>query len=244
MNRLIPEIRPMGERAILINFPQEISEKLLDILIFHKNRLQEILIEEKVEVANTYTSLLIHYTFDIEDVYSEVLRVKEALLETNIPINTIKQIFHIPVCYELQFGVDLEHISMEKNISVEDVITRHTASIYTVYFIGFLPGFLYLGGLDNTLQIARKNSPRKRVEKGAVGIGENQTGIYPKSSPGGWQIIGNSPIEIFNKNCNPPCQIPPGDKIKFYSVSLEEYEKIKSLMREGKFHLKKELYDG
>src|SRR5690606_21098903 len=97
------------------------------------------------------------------------------------------------------------------NVPVEEIISRHLSSIYTVYFIGFLPGFLYLGGLDKTLQIARKKSPRKRVEKGAVGIGENQTGIYPKDSPGGWQIIGNSPIEILDKNRLPPCPISPGD---------------------------------
>src|SRR5690606_13200049 len=173
----------MGERAILINFPPEISEELLDILIYYKNLLQKLLVKEKVEVTNTYASLLIYYPFDIEDVYSEVLRVKAVFNEVNIPINSLSQIFHIPVCYELQFGIDLDYISRENNAPVEEIISRHLSSIYTVYFIGFLPGFLYLGGLDKTLQIARKKSPRKRVEKGAVGIGENQTGIYPKDSP-------------------------------------------------------------
>src|SRR5690606_34339106 len=134
-------------------------------------------------------------------------RVKQVFKSVNIPKNSNSKIFHFPVCYEPEFGVDLEYISNEKNMTIEDIITCHHNPIYIVYFIGFLPGFLYLGGLDGSLQIPRKNTPRKRVEKGAVGIGENQTGIYPKSSPGGWQIIGNSPVEIFNKSSSPPCQI-------------------------------------
>src|SRR5690606_12317203 len=158
---------------------------------------------------NTYASLLIFYHAIIEDVYSEVLGIKLLLEGANIVKKTASDIFHIPICYDPKFAIDLDLISQSKNIGVDKIITLHSAPIYTVYFIGFLPGFLYLGGLDEGLHISRKSSPRNRIEKGAVGIGENQTGIYPKSSPGGWQIIGNSPIEIFDKNSSPPCLISP-----------------------------------
>ena len=233
----------MGERAILIEFDAEIKEDLLYKLLFYKNLIQKKYFKEKVEVTNTYASLLIFYHSIIEDVYSEVLAIKLLLDAANIIKKPAIDIFHIPVCYDSKFGLDLDLISQSKNIEVDEIITLHTAPVYTVYFIGFLPGFLYLGGLDERLQISRKSSPRNRVDKGAVGIGENQTGIYPKSSPGGWQIIGNSPIEIFDKNSIPPCRISAGDKIKFYPVSREEYEEIKTDVSKGKFQLISTAYD-
>ena len=234
----------MGERAILIEFQPEISEILLRDLIFYKKLLQEKFIQQKIEVINAYSSLLIFYHNDIEDVYSEVFAVNELLNTANIDKKFDSQLFHLPVCYDQEFGIDLQIISDAKKLSVEEIITLHTSSVYTLYFIGFLPGFLYLGGLDERLHIPRKNTPRARVEKGAVGIGENQTGIYPKPSPGGWQIIGNSPIEFFDKNSLPPCPFSAGDKIKFYPVTRDEFESIKREIHDGDFQLRKEKYVG
>lgn len=233
----------MGERAILIEFEAQIREDLLYDLLFYKNLLQQKYFKERVEVTNAYNSILILYHFNIEDIYSEVSSIKWILEGANIVKNPAIQIFHIPVCYDLKFGIDLDLISHSKNLTVDEIITLHSSPVYTVFFIGFLPGFLYLGGLDKSLHFSRKSSPRNRVEKGAVGIGENQTGIYPKSSPGGWQIIGNSPIEIFDKNSIPPCPVSPGDKIKFYPVSLAEYEEIKTRVSMGEFQLNSEPYD-
>ncbi|PKD16664.1 allophanate hydrolase [Salegentibacter salinarum] len=237
-----PKIKPMGERGILIEFQPEISEKLLEKLLFYKNKLEEFYTEVNVEVINTYNSLLISYMFSIENLYDEILTVKKLFDEAKIGKINNQQVFHLPVCYDEEFGWDLELIAEEKELSKEEIIKLHTAPFYTVYFTGFLPGFLYLGGLDKKLQISRKNQPRMKIEKGAVGIGENQTGIYPKSSPGGWQILGNCPVQLFDKNNDPPCGISAGDKVKFYSVSKAEFEEISAQVSEGKFQLKKENY--
>ncbi len=234
----------MGERAILVEFCPEISEDLLQKLLFYKKILQEKFSKQKVEVVNAYASLLIFYRYDIENIYSEVLGVEQLFDRSHIDKKFNSQLFHLPVCYDQEFGLDLEFISNEKELSLDEIISLHTTQIYTVYFIGFLPGFLYLGGLDKKLQISRKITPRSRVEKGAVGIGENQTGIYPKPSPGGWQIIGNSPIDIFDKDRVPPCIISAGDKIKFYPVSRLEYDSIKKNISKGEFILATEKYDG
>ncbi|SDL09073.1 inhibitor of KinA [Salinimicrobium catena] len=242
--RYFPEIKPLGERGILIDFQPEISEQLLEKLLRLKIFLQKELLKEKVEVINTFSSLLINYPLAIEDVYNEVLKVKTLVEKANIHNKTEQQIFQIPVCYEEAFALDLELISQQKKISKEEIIRLHSAPIYTVYFIGFLPGFLYLGGLDKKLQFPRKEQPRMRVEKGAVGIGKNQTGIYPKTSPGGWQIIGNSPVPLFDKNKIPPCEISPGDKLKFYAIDLEEHERIQKEVDDGIFKFKNELYVG
>lgn len=243
MNKRYPNINVMGERSILIEFEPEINERLLDKILFFKNDLENFYTEVKVEVTNTYSSLLINYDTAIEDVYGEVSDVKELITSTNIVKKTNVQLYHIPVCYDPEFGLDLKLISRKKNITESQVINLHSEPIYTVYFIGFLPGFLYLGGLDPRLQISRKEQPRMKVEKGAVGIGENQTGIYPKSSPGGWQIIGNSPVPLFDKNKIPPCEILPGSKVKFYPVSVPQFREISEEVKTNKFQFKKEKYE-
>ena len=239
-----PQIKPMGDRAILIDFEPEISEETLKTLLNIKKIIEYELVEEKVEVINTYRSLLIVYVSTIENFYDKVSALKELITRANIGKNLNSQIYHIPVCYEPEFGLDLELISKTNNLKISDIIQLHTSPIYTVYFTGFLPGFLYLGGLDEKLQISRKSSPRMKVEKGAVGIGENQTGIYPKTSPGGWQIIGNSPVTFFDKNRIPPCIISAGDKVKFYSISKTQYSQISEEIKSKNFQLKSEKYHG
>ena len=244
MNSKFPRIRAMGERAILIEFEPEISENTLETVLFHKNEIEDHYSKVKVEVINTYNSLLVYYDYTIENVYGEVLALKGLFQGTKITKKTIVQLYNIPVCYDAEFGLDLKLISRKKKLSLDQIIRLHTQPIYTVYFIGFLPGFLYLGGLDKKLQISRKTQPRMEVQKGAVGIGENQTGIYPKTSPGGWQIIGNSPVPIFDKSKVPPCEISAGDKVKFYQVSKSEFLKISEEINEGKFQFKKGDYEG
>ncbi len=239
-----PQIKPMGDKAILIDFEPNIDEKSLEKLLNLKEFVENELVEDKVEVINTFCSLLIIYTHTIENVYDKVLAIKDLVSRANIVKNIDSKIFDIPVCYEEEFGLDLEYISKDKNLKIPEIIKIHTAPVYTVYFIGFLPGFLYLGGLDERLVISRKISPRMKVEKGAVGIGENQTGIYPKTSPGGWQIIGSSPVSFFDKNSNPPCEILAGDKVRFYSISKPEYLQISKKIEQGKFQLKSEKYHG
>ncbi len=233
----------MGERSILIEFEPDIDKNLLEKLLNIKKLLEIKLFESKVEVINTYSSLLIIYMSNIENVYSAFSAVNEVLEDANVVKNHQPELFHIPVCYDPEFGLDLSEISLNKNLSFSRIINLHTAPVYTVYFLGFLPGFLYLGGLDKKLQISRKEQPRLEVPKGSVGIGEFQTGIYPKKSPGGWQIIGNSPVVLFDVNSDPPCEISAGDKVKFFPVSKKEFQEINDAVGTGKFQLKKEKYE-
>ena len=244
MKKEFPEVKVIGERAVLVEFEPEISEKLLEKILFYKKSIEEYYIKVNVEVINTYNSLLIYYISNIENIYNEVLAIEQLLSTPNITKKVNSILFHIPVCYDFEFGLDLEYLASQKECSVEEVIVLHTRPVYTVYFIGFLPGFLYLGGLDKKLHTSRKEQPRMKVEKGAVGIGENQTGIYPKSSPGGWQIIGNSPVDFFDRNIQPPCEIFAGDKVKFYSISRKRFDEIKDEINSGNFQIKKENYEG
>ena len=130
----------------------------------------------------------------------------------------------MPVCYDTDFGIDIEEVAINLKTSVSEVIKRHTSNEYTVYGIGFLPGFMYLGGLPENMESKRRAIPRLKVRKGAVGLAGKQTGIYPQESPGGWNIIGNCPIPIFNIKSEEPCFVQVGDKIKFTPISRAAYE--------------------
>ena len=155
-------------------------------------------------------------------------------------ISTIRGIhWSVPVCYDPIFGIDLELVSDRKNKSVKEIIRLHTEVVYKVFFIGFLPGFLYLGGLNSKIAIPRKETPRLRVPKGAVAIGGSQTGVYPTESSGGWNIIGNSPVSFFDIDKITPCFAKTGDKISFESISFEAYTSIKEQLENNTYQLKK-----
>ena len=234
----------MGERAVLLEFASEISPETLKAVLGYKKYLQQNLIKSKLEVTNTFNSLLISYQSHIEDSYSDVFKLMEEIFSTNIHFKMGSILFHIPVCYDDVFALDLEEISRAKKLSKNDIIGLHSSEEYLVYFTGFLPGFLYLGGLPKALHFSRRKHPRPKVEKGAVGIGEKQTGIYPQESPGGWNIIGNSPVPLFDPSKKLPCKIRAGDRIKFYEISLEEHREIACEVEKGEFELKSEEVDG
>lgn len=227
-----------NEYAILIKWPAIIDENILEDIIKFKSNIENNVGKEIVEVITAYNSLLIIYKFTIDDVNGEFLRLKKIYLKKVNIKNTNSNHWKIPVCYDEIFGIDLETFAKEKNISKPEIITLHTKPVYTVYFIGFLPGFLYLGGLDNQLFLDRKNTPNLNVKKGSVAIGGKQTGIYPKNSPGGWHVIGNSPIDLFNSNANIPCEIKSGDTLKFHSITKIEYDEISEEIAASNYQLK------
>lgn len=175
-----------------------------------------------------FNTLLVKYkNLDI-DILKKENQIKSFInsFDTKNIENFKNRQFKIPVCYE--YGLDLKHISNQKNLSKSKIIQLHTEQVYSLFFIGFLPGFLYLGDVDKRIQLARHQTPRQKVEKGSVGIAENQTGIYPMSSPGGWQIIGQTPVELFDVDQNPPSPFRPGDKIQFYAIDQSEFDRLKN----------------
>lgn len=131
-------------------------------------------------------------------------------------------VIKLPVCYDNEFGLDTVEVLNHIGLTKEDLIKKHTSQDYLVYMLGFVPGFLYLGGMDPLLATPRKETPRLKVDKGAVGIADGQTGIYPMDIPGGWQIIGKTPVDLLKDNLED--QIKMGDRVRFYSITKEEFE--------------------
>ena len=140
----------------------------------------------------------------------------------NIKNKKIK-VWKIPVCYDLEFAPDIRAVSDLNNISIQDLIEIHLSKTYDVLSMGFLPGFMYLGKTDNRIHCERKEKPSLKIKKGSIGLALNQTCIYPTESPGGWNIIGITPVELFNLQSNSPCFSKPGDKIQFVEISKSQY---------------------
>ncbi len=235
--------KPFGERAILVEWPPKIDGLILQDIIKFKTTIANNNIESIVDLKSAYNSLLIVYDVVCRNFENEVNLLKKLYKSPNSNHVILSRLWKIPVCYDTDFGIDLDAISVEKKLSKTEIIKRHSQAIYTVYFIGFLPGFLYLGGLDDLLYVPRKSTPRLKIEKGAVAIGGHQTGVYPIESPGGWNIIGNSPIVFFDVSKEEPCFAKSGDKIQFHEISLKEYKNIKTLVEAGVYQLEREVID-
>ena len=219
----------LSERSILIEFNRDITKNLLYFLLNLKEDIFLNKSEHILQVTNTYNSLLVVYKFTINNFNSEKNNYFELISNvstTDMPKSSSRK---IPVCYELDFGLDLEEVSKKTGLPISEIIKRHTHPIYTVYFIGFLPGFPYLGGMDSSLFCRRKSNPRPKINSGSVGIAGSQTGIYPSSSPGGWQIIGRTPLSLFDSHkTDTPCVLSPGDSLQFESITKEEFDDLHS----------------
>lgn len=226
--------KPFGKQAILIEWDAVIHEDILkDILLFKA----QLLIKRKdvfTDIIVGYHSLTIKLKKEVVDFHKEIEALKS--INTSRVINRKQEnyIWEIPVCYDHKFGIDLEEISNKLNLSVKELIQLHTEKTYRVFFIGFLPGFLYLGGLDAKLHVDRKPTPRLDIAKGTVAIGGEQTGIYPLNSPGGWNSIGKTPIQLFNPKKENPCFAKAGDQIKFTSVSVKEFYQLEKEVTKNK----------
>jgi len=236
--------KQFGERSVLIDWSSKIDKKILEDIILFKERLEKSSIKELIEVNLAYSSMLISYKTTIDNIYDEISKLKTIYSTQNKIKKLVFRQWKIPVCYEDVFALDLEEISIKKKMSKQDIIRQHSEAIYTVFFIGFLPGFLYLGGLNSAIDFPRKQTPRLQIERGAVAIGGNQTGVYPCQSPGGWNIIGNSPINFFDISNDCPCFSKSGDKIKFYPITLKKHKDISALVKAGVYQLESEVLYG
>jgi len=225
----------LGDSAITLDFGNFIDEKINQNIIRLFYSLQRAPLPGMIEVVPAYSSLTIYYDpwqvkkfiHQNETSYKWISEQLEKRIQTPLEEeNNIARLLKIPVCYDKEFGFDLELIANEKHISVEDVIQIHLSKTYWVYMLGFLPGFSYMGLADERIEMPRKLQPRLRVEPGSVGIAGRQTGIYPLPSPGGWQIIGRTPLKLFETNSNDEaaCLLKPGDNVIFYSITIDEFK--------------------
>lgn len=197
-----------------------------DINSFYESEIAKENNDSITDFGNALLTAFNSAATNVESVSSiKNLKSNNDLIEKNSFIKQEK-IIRIPVCYDERLGIDLENIVLKNKISVEEIIKIHSEETYLVYCLGFLPGFAYMGKVHESIQIARHASPRKEVAAGSVGIAGMQTGIYPMNSPGGWQIIGRTPLKIFDHNPSILGKLEAGNQIQFYPISFSEFEKL------------------
>lgn len=220
-----------------MDFGNRIDEAINRQVLTIFNALSEAHMLWITDLVPAYSSLAIYYNAlllppSADNSYTEYERAVHQLqffLCTDDGSRVTKQSrqISIPVCYESTCAPDLEEVAKLSGVSVDEVIGLHTSTIFRVYMIGFLPGFAYMGEVPATIAVARRSEPRIKVPAGSVGIAGKQTGIYPFGSPGGWQIIGKTPVSLFNKTAVTPTFFLPGDEIKFYPITGNEFTHYK-----------------
>lgn len=219
-----PLFRIMGDRSLLVELGDEISPSVNRWVRKLCVALMKNPVAGLVETVPAYRSLLITYDPLITDVatlkhWIEDLQEKMEGIQIPEP-KTVE----IPVGYGGEFGPDLEWVAQYHKISPQEIIRLHTGTIYQVYMIGFTPGFPYMGELPEQLTIPRRETPRTVTPEGSVAIAQRQTGIYPVESPGGWHILGRTPLKLFNPTLAPPTLLEMGDRVRFFSIAAEEFE--------------------
>jgi len=233
------EIIPLGDSALIVRVREQFEDapdETLDEVRRVFQLLQHAAIPGVIESAPSYTSVVIFFDPDTilktnraangafewlgTRIHSAVAGVGDGLRARR----KTSPVIEIPVCYDREFAPDLDAVAKHAEISAQQVVDLHSTSEYRVACIGFVPGFTFLAGLPRNLGTPRRGVPRKEIPPGSVGIGGLQTGIYPLRSPGGWNLIGRTPLKLFDPFKNPPTLLHPGDRVRFCAITREEFE--------------------
>lgn len=221
---MFEKIEQYGDQAILISWKKKINKfTSYDISIFNQ-KIQQVHNHEIIETVQAYCSLTI-YVRGKQAIETTIIWLKGIYTSEDFIDTKKSKTWKIPVCYDEEFGIDLRHVAKQAKVNVNDVVELHCECIYRVEFIGFLPGFPYLSGLNSKLYTPRLKKPRASIPQGSVAIGGCQTGIYPVESPAGWHVIGRTPVKLFDSSKQAPCFIKPMDKIKLLPITRLQFDK-------------------
>ena len=225
-----PTISPVGDRAISIDFGQVIDPTINRHIRQTIERIKELQLEGIIELVPTYCALLVEYDAMLYS-YSEICNIIEPTLEEGMTntTNELVTVVEVPTVYGGEFGPDLSFVASHNHLSEAEVISIHSGTDYLVYMLGFIPGFTYLGGMDPRIATPRLSSPRTLIPAGSVGIAGEQTGTYPSDSPGGWQIIGRTPVTMYDMSKAQAALLNAGDYVRYVPIDESEFHRIKAL---------------
>jgi len=223
-------ILPLGDAALVIHYGERIDPLVNARVLASADWLRAAAWPGIVDIIPAYATLTVCYDPDVwlADELGERLAplLSAARSRDPQPSGDTRTPVEIPVCYEGEFAPDLDAVCAHTGLDATEVVRRHHAAEYRVYFIGFMPGFPYLGGLDPALTVPRRATPRIAVPAGSVAIGGQQTGIYPLATPGGWHLIGRTPLQLFDAARASPCLLRAGDRLRFVPVTRTRYRRL------------------
>ena len=241
------KIIPLGDSALVVRVREQFEdapEETLDETLRVFQLLQSAAIPGVIELAPAYTSVAVFFdpvfvlklSATAERIFDELAkRIRSAITPASRRRRRVAasrpRLIEIPVCYDSEFGLDLDRVAEHTKLSEGEIVDLHSTREYRVACIGFVPGFTFLAGLPKNLATPRRDVPRKEIPAGSVGIGGTQTGIYPLRSPGGWNLIGRTPLKLFDPLENPPTLLRPGDRVRFHKISREEFEFVEIMKR-------------
>lgn len=225
-------LHPLGENAVMIELGNEINIETQQKVQFITSLLDDFPPKWMIEYTPAFTTVTIFYhPMEVMEAYQgpelpyakACSYINDLLKDLTLRKSVPTRVVEVPVCYGGEYGPDLEHVAKINNLSTDDVIHLHSSGDYLVYMIGFAPGFPYVGGMSAKIAAPRRESPRLKIPARTVGIAGMQTGIYPIETPGGWQLIGRTPLELFQPDQESPSLLKAGDKLKFFPINKEEY---------------------
>ena len=224
------DINPLGDSALTIRVASTTDEPARARVRAAVRALESARLPGVADIVPGFTTVTLHC--DPQTTAWEALRerIDAALTPASGADAEEGRLIRIPVCYGGEFGPDLEEVAARASLSAEQVMDLHAAREYRVHVLGFLPGFAYLSGVDPLIATPRRSTPRDRVRAGSVGIAGDQTGVYPLDSPGGWQLIGRSPVVLFDPSRTPPTLLRPGDRIRFNAIDRAEFDRMQVAM--------------
>lgn len=216
-----------GDCAVTVQVGNEISEETNRKVVELLQALQEACLPGVRELVPSYSAVCVHYdpaVLSYDTLVDQLKMLEIKALQSNM---ASQEIVEIPVCYGGEYGPDLDFVAEHNGLSAQEVIAIHSGSTYLVYMLGFLPGFAYMGGMDERIATPRLTSPRAKIPAGSVGIAGGQTGIYPLASPGGWQLIGRTPLRMFAMEGETgKFALSAGDRVRFVPITEEQYREM------------------
>jgi inhibitor of KinA len=232
---MLPQFTPMGDSAVRVRMGEQPSLELFRSIRAFCDGLRRAQLTAVVEFVPALTTVTVYYRPHLSD-YARMCRHLAEIRQA--PADSAPQVSEtivLPVCYGDEFGPDMEFVACHHGLMVEQVIARHSAQDYLVYMMGFAPGFPYLWGMPDSLATPRLDTPRLAVPAGSVGIGGTQTGVYSIQTPGGWRIIGHTPVRLFDVARDQPFLMATGDWVRFEPITHDEHARIRSEAAAGRY---------
>ena len=221
-----------GDTALVVEFGDTIDREINARVLALADRIEAAAIPGVVEQVPTFRSLMVHYDPEVL-LFDALARQVEAMLAGLSAKPHAKRLWQLPVCYGGELGPDLDDVARATALTAAEVIRLHAADTYHVYVVGFLPGWPYMGDLTEKLALPRRENPRVKVPMGSVCIAQHMTGVYPLESPGGWHLLGRTPVRMFDPRRANAVLLSPGDQVRFEPVAQAEFERLDALAERG-----------